>query len=486
MFSVLRQLVGIAGILLVSSVSWGVSEAGVPFAAPGAAGPRDSLGMRRAADPIHVFHARGPCEGSHLQLEIFHRDLRVWAPHPAHERVPVETCQVEDAGKLLNELRWRCEDPGLHNPWNVGLNVFDPRVTESCAVGELRGPDYRIDIHVSAPSRSTVVRSPDRMTTLRGSVRIDGLEGVAYDVLLALDRSGNSPRDKGRLDAQLRAAAQLIDSLRPRLGAVRIGLASYPNPHPQKGESRKGRLELPLTSDADLLQRALTRIEARGVAGSPAFVDGLEHGLNQLLLLSGGAERPAARRVLVLAGEGHAAPFVADTAPDPVLFMRLDDLAADVRKGGVRLHVLALGGYAEEPTPLVQDLVARSLGRFLRIPVVELDAPIFSSVSLPEPEEVQITSALTGTRHTARIDPAGHFAVEVPLEAGLNRLRLQARTSDDRHQERDWIVEYDASQYLELVLEAERNRLVRERRLQRKELDVQAESRPDVGAGPEP
>jgi len=476
MFAALRQLTGIAGILLFSSVSWAVSEAAVPFGAPATAGPRDSLSIRRAADPIHVFYPRGPCEGSHLELEVFHRDSRVWAPHPVHERVPLETCQVEDAGKLLNELRWRCEDPGLHNPWNVGLNVFDPRVTESCAVGELRGADYRIDIHVSTPSRSTVVRSPDRRATLRGSVRIDGLEGVAYDVLLALDRSGHTPRDQDRLNAQLRAAAQLIDSLRPRLGAVRIGLATYPNPQPARGESRKGRLELPLTSDADLLQRALTRIKARGVAGSPTFADGLEHGLNQLLLLSGGAERPAARRVLVLAAEGHAAPFVADTAPDPVLFMRLDDLAADARKSGVRLHILALGGYAEEPTPLVQDLVARSFGRFLRVPVGGLDGPLFSSVSLPQPEEVQITSALTGTRHAAHIDHVGHFTVEVPLEAGLNRLRLKARTSDNRHHERDWIVEYDASQYLELVLEAERDRVARERSLQRKALEVQVEN----------
>jgi hypothetical protein len=397
--------------------------------------------------------------------------------------VPVESCQVEDAGKLLNELRWRCEDPGVHNPWNMGVDVFDPAITESCAVGELRSASYRVDIHVSTPSRSHVVRSLDRKATLQGSIRIDGIEGVAYDVLLVLDRSGRDPmRDAERLRAQVRAAAAFVDSMRPRLGAVRIGLASYPNPNPSQGESHKGRLELPLTSDPNLLLRALDRLAARGIAGEAAFADGLEHGLNQLLLLSDGDERPAARRVLVLASDGRAAPFDQHAEADPVLFMRLDGLAAEARRGGVRLQVLALGGYAEEPPPLVRDLMKRSLGRLVRVTHSELAGDFFARISLPRPSELRVTSPLTGTRHSVPVDSAGHFAIEVPLEAGLNRLRLRARTSDDLEAERDWIVEYDESQYLELVLDAERTRVERERALQRKQLDIRA--LPEVGAGP--
>jgi hypothetical protein len=446
-------------------------------------GPGNGPGSHSSEDAIHVFFPRGPCESNHLELETWDRVSRTWLAHPEHPQVPVESCQVEDAGKLLNELRWRCQDPGVHNPWNMGLDVFDPSITESCAVGELRSANYRVDIHVSTPSRSHVVRSLDRKATLRGSIRIDGIEGVAYDVMLVLDRSGSDPgRDTERLHAQIRAAAAFVDSMRPRLGALRIGLASYPNPNPAQGESHKGRLELPLTSNPNLLLRALDRVATRGVAGEDAFADGLEHGLNQLLLLSDGDERPAARRVLVLASDGHAAPFDEDAEADPVLFMRLDGLAAEARRGGVRLQVVALGGYAEEPPPLVRDLMARSMGRLLRIPHAELAGNFFARISLPQPSELRVISPLTGTRHSVPVDRAGHFAIEVPLEAGLNRLRLRARTSDDLEEERDWIVEYDESQYLELVLEAERSRVEQERALQRKQLDIRA--LPEVGAGP--
>ena len=474
-----RQLLAIAALLALGAPAWAASE-GPGFGAPGVASDGPSA-LRPRIDPIHVFFPRGPCESDHLQLETWDRYSRTWAPHPQHARIPVESCQIEDAGWLLNELRWRCEDVGIHNPWHVGLDVFDPAITGSCAVGALQGADTRIDIHVSTPSRSTMVRSAERKATLSGSVRIDGLEGVAYDVLLVLDRSGSEPADRTRLHAQVEAAARFVEEHRPRLGDMRIGIVSYPNPGPARGESRKGRLELPLTSDARLLQSALHRVAERGVAGEPAFADGLEHGLNQLLLFSGGSDRPAARRVLVISGDGRASPFAAGE-PDPLLLMQLDGLADELRRNGVRLHALALGGYAEGPTPLVSDLVARSFGRYQRIPHGEFDTRFFRHVALPRPTALEVTNPRTGVRRRVGVDARGHFALEIPLEAGRNALQLHAITSDGQHDEREWVVEYDESQYLELVLEAERSRLLRERERQRKQLEMEA--LPEVGAGP--
>ena len=232
-----RQLAGIAALLLVAAHAWTAPEAPSPYGAPAVAVPR--MGQS-SHDPIHVFFPRGPCESDHLRLETWDRVTRSWQPHPEHARIPVESCQVEDAGRLLNELRWRCEDVGVHNPWNMGLDVFDPAITESCAVGALRSADYAVEIHVATPSRSHVVRTPDRKATLRGSVRIDGLEGVAYDVVLALDRSGDGERAAARLAAQVRAAHGFIERLRPRLGDLRVGITSYPNPDPPRGGSGLG------------------------------------------------------------------------------------------------------------------------------------------------------------------------------------------------------------------------------------------------------
>ena len=70
----------------------------------------DVSDLESVSDPVYVFYGRGSCRGESIEIQIWNRGSQTWRDHPAHPVVPVESCQLEDAGVLLNELRWRCID----------------------------------------------------------------------------------------------------------------------------------------------------------------------------------------------------------------------------------------------------------------------------------------------------------------------------------------------------------------------------------------
>ena len=86
-------------------------------------------------DQVLVFYPKGNCGTGWLDIEVYDRDARVWLPHAHHPRVATESCQVEDPGILLQELRVRCADPANRarvSTWRVGVEVFKPIAAETC------------------------------------------------------------------------------------------------------------------------------------------------------------------------------------------------------------------------------------------------------------------------------------------------------------------------------------------------------------------
>ena len=139
-------------------------------AAPGAP-VRAAEGNAWAQDPVFVYYPRGDCRGERIELEVFDRGTRHWVQHPAHPLVPVESCQVEDAGRLLNELRWRCEEPPETQPpsvFVVGLDVFDPRVMEQCSLGRKQA-ESGVELHVAKPAQGSSVRNPTMEVAIEGA-----------------------------------------------------------------------------------------------------------------------------------------------------------------------------------------------------------------------------------------------------------------------------------------------------------------------------
>jgi hypothetical protein len=86
-------------------------------------------------DPVELYFEGGGCDGEAIEIEVYDREAERWFSHPEHPRVPVPSCQVEDAGTLLNELRWRCAGSGGAGPWRH-VAVFGEAVWQRCV--ELR------------------------------------------------------------------------------------------------------------------------------------------------------------------------------------------------------------------------------------------------------------------------------------------------------------------------------------------------------------
>jgi hypothetical protein len=431
-----------------------------------------------ALDPIQVFYPRNGCPGDLIELEVWNRDQGVWMRHPAHPRVPLESCQVEDAGVLLNEIRWRCVDPPgslTSMAWVVGLEVFDPEVVESCSVDPVHFAADNTRIHVSEPPADRPFRNESHEVPVRGSVRLGGVEGVDYDVVLAIDRSA-SVRGAGAdlLAAQLDAARAFVEGLDGRLGQVRVGIISHPNTPPRAGESTGARREIAIGADRAALLAALTGLRARGASGTQTFSSALEFGMAELRgrnPASGARER--SRKVLVVASDGRRSlPFgdAADAAPG--FGGRQLELAKQARREGIALHFFALAGVSEAPPEFVRSVLEASKGTFTRVPHQALATPFLDAVPLPVVEQVMIANQTTGRPpQLAALDGAGRFEGRVALVSGENQLRIRARTSEGLWTEREWHVDFDDALVVEKLLAAERERM---RRLQRKHLELEA------------
>jgi hypothetical protein len=86
-----------------------------------------------------VFYPAGDCDGGQLEIQIFQRGdgggASTWVAHPEHPTIAPGTCQAEESGVLLNEIRVRCVDPaGAQRPsaWIVGADVSGKGEAPSC------------------------------------------------------------------------------------------------------------------------------------------------------------------------------------------------------------------------------------------------------------------------------------------------------------------------------------------------------------------
>ena len=448
-----------------------------------------------AADPVHVYYPRGDCRGPLLDLEVWDREQSGWRPHPAHPRVALESCQVEDAGNLLHEIRFRCVEPPDSEPppaWVVGLDVFDPQVMETCAPVQRAEPSGELELHVVAPAPGQRVAEPRMEVAILGSVRMDGIDGSDYDLELVIDRSeGTRAGAIDLLAAQVQAGRALIERLAPRLGAVRIGITAYPNMPPLPGSGETGaRRVIALSDDYAALERALTGLSAQGASGFQTFGSALEFAAAELDgRHPGSGARSQARKVLVIAANaagGH--PFGPAAAVDARFRAQLEERLQPSLGRGVSFHLFALGGISEELAPDLEELFERTRARFHRVLRPALSTAFFSQVSLPRVTQVVVANRTAGGGEApARLAPDGRFETSVATSAGVNRLWARATLSDGTTTEREWDFEFDNSVVKQLLLAAEREHM---RRVQQKRLDVRpfldglAPPLPEVGAPP--
>ncbi len=87
-----------------------------------------------------VFYPAGDCPSGKLELEVWERGSEGeggrWVPHPEHPTIDADSCQPEDPGVLLNELRVRCVGSAgssdAASAWVVGVDLSKKGSAPSC------------------------------------------------------------------------------------------------------------------------------------------------------------------------------------------------------------------------------------------------------------------------------------------------------------------------------------------------------------------
>jgi hypothetical protein len=464
-------------------------------------------------DPVFVFYPRNFCSGERIALEVWRRDEQRWAKHPRHPVVPVDSCQLEDAGMLLNEIRWRCLESDRSDRdqgWSVGVRVFEPSIMQRCDVTRTGSGFGETEIHVSTPKPGETVSDADGNVDIEGNVWIGGLAGAEYDIVIAIDtsaadshsetetplanesseRAHSQPSPTDPLTAQVHAARAFVDSIRDRLGEVRVGIVSFPSVDAKSagrtvatssaastGDSEIlfARRELPLTDDAAALHRALGRLFHRDRTGPNSFTDGLSLAIDELFRPPDwpGAARPGARRIVMLASDGSGGfPFGPSAQTDRDFRERNVERARSASRRGVALHLFALGGISEAPPAFIDEMLANSASSFTRVQSPDLGAFFTDRVSMPYLEGLSIHDAATGQPiGNSSFTTDGRFSASVPLAPGENHLTVRAKTSDGDGHESPLVVDFDASAYQDRLLALEAARI---RRAQNKHLVLEA------------
>ena len=419
--------------------------------------------MRR----IRVFHERLDCASNLLEVEVYDRNSQIWVEHPSHPRIFADTCQTEDTGVLLNEIRTRCavpENAANWNLWKVGVEVWDLEQMQRCDSSiPARRKDFDVDLEILSPRKGEVLASENLDALIEGRVTLEGRALGRFDVVFLLDVSPGHRR----LDADGRAP--MYEAIKALRGWVEqqgqgdvfsLGLASFSHEELAASPGAEApEMDALLASGPDRMLAALDALATIPPASAAGFPEALTLALSQLEARG----RAGASRAVVVILDGRAPlPFGLAARRDPDFRQRMIDAAAPARAGDVPVHVLALGGSDAVAPELVDAMFADTPSRWLQLPVGL--ASVHGLVALPFPQLESIE--LQGSR-ARRIDvdwaPGGAFSARVKLEDGINLLRMRVVTSTGEAADANLRITLDNTHLREVLLEREREYMRRVR-----------------------
>lgn len=124
-----------------------------------------SLAIAMPEDPITVFFDKD-CHSQVLEVQIWNRIEKRWSHHPDHPKILAGSCQVEDAGYLMNEIRVRCLRTSQRSlePWIDGIKVYEPGVVNECTLPSARHPI----IEITSPQPGEVIQNETRLVRIEG------------------------------------------------------------------------------------------------------------------------------------------------------------------------------------------------------------------------------------------------------------------------------------------------------------------------------
>lgn len=134
-----------------------------------------SLAQALPEDPITVLFDKA-CPSQVLEVQIWNRIGKHWSHHPEHPKILAGSCQVEDAGYLMNEIRVRCmrTDNRSIEPWIDGIKVYEPGVLNECTMPNARSPI----IQISSPESGEVIQNETRLVRVEGQTLFEKIQKV--------------------------------------------------------------------------------------------------------------------------------------------------------------------------------------------------------------------------------------------------------------------------------------------------------------------
>lgn len=412
-------------------------------------------------DPVQVYYPAGQCETGVLEIELWHRASKAWRPHPDHPRIMAGTCQLEDAGDLLNEIRVRCADPA--NParaseWVTGVQVYQPADAPGCGPPALSlRQESSPQITLLSPPADRPVSSVSRTTPVRGQVRLN------HDVLLLVDRALFAPPGDAILDPRL-----LTDALQvlaghdaDRLGPLRIGWLAFQDPALPASDSGSEAVSwLKGLHSFDQLKVDLARSE--GAAGTPGWAQAMDQAITALQKIKTPEDR---QTILSIAPAASAYPLGLAAGSDPVHRQNVLSRVDRAAQAGVSVHLLVLG-IPERDLPELARQVREQIGRggagggVAALPNSDALSPSLLALRVLSLREVRVENLATGgVADPLEWDAGGHFSGDIPLQNGRNLLRVRVLLSSGEDLVADFDRRFDPAAIREKLRAEERARL---------------------------
>ena len=331
----------------------------------------------------------------------------------------------------------------------------------------------RVAVRVASPAPGSVLEGQLHQAEVLGSASADADQPTRYDVLLVLDVSESTRRASGTdidgdgaigvdphqqllppgtypedivstdpqdtvLHAEVQAARALLRSLDPK--RVRVGVVSFAgevDPTTLKRrrlDQEDAWLEVALTDDYALVNRALTAILARGARGATNFAAAVRLVITELGGIGGAKSlpRPDAKKIALFLSDGMPTlPFGTGNKTEPGDVEAAIRAAEVARKAGIVINTYALGHDALRYPQAATELARVTLGTYTPVQRPGDIGAILQGVTFASVEDVVLANLTTGELSTdVRLSPDGRFDGFVPVQEGRNRVRVTALASD--------------------------------------------------------
>jgi hypothetical protein len=430
-------------------------------------------------DPIPVFFPTSYCGTGIFEVERWSRTRATWEPHPDHPRIAANSCQIEDAGWLYNETRFRCfrgpNEARVH-PWRR-IQVFNPQWMRRCPVPTGPPDPGLFAVRLESPQPGDVVANLTRTVEVHGWVEAANRPVSGHDLIFVLDAAPGA-RDAGR-----DLAVSLIRTLRDRPEAIRAGVVRFSSAaRAGGGRASDANHVLLLDDDLERVAQSLMAAPPHSLRGDGGALEALDRVLAVVEAREPASPTSLPTQVHVVFTVDASAPhpFGRIVGLEPQYRARLLEVAREARSYHVVLHVIALAGPSREMPELARQLRFEVLGAFVWSTGAETGVGLARQLAeqiLPEVSSMVVRNLDNDTNATdLQLEPFGRFHANLPLRDGRNRIAVRALLSANRRAEGEFEIFFDPSGPKEEWMRAERERIERNRNhRRRKQLIIEKE-----------